>query len=125
MKSWKPRSLLASWVVWWLVLILWGIWPAIGPIWRVTRPGAKGNASVSFGDGGFSATITNGTATAWEGHISFLRLILLAGIPPLVLWLLWLRAQKKRDPDRQLLGDPARPMDVADVPSHVHTPRDR
>src|SRR4051812_31193111 len=105
MSKWKLRSLLASWVAWWLVLILWGIWPAIGPIWRVSRPDARGNASVSFGDGGFHAAITEAGGTAWQGDISFLKLVLLAGIPPIILWILWQRAQKRQDRDPDLLSE--------------------
>ena len=89
-----PRSLvrlLASWIAWWLILVAWKLGPAIPALLRVSQEGAKGSANVSFGDGGFTATITEGTTTAWEGHISFIALVLLAGVPPLILWALWLR----------------------------------
>jgi hypothetical protein len=102
-----PRSLLgllASWIGWWVVLAAWKLGPAIPAILRVSQEGAKGNANIQFGDGAFSATITEGATVAWEGHISFLTLVLLVGVPPLILWALWLRG-KNRAGDPALVGE--------------------
>src|ERR1041385_3666350 len=95
MRNWKARGLLASWVVWWIALTLWGLGPAIGPISRVSREGATGNGNISFSDGAFHASIVEAGKTSWQGDISFLKLILLAGIPPLIIWALWLRARRR------------------------------
>src|SRR4029079_14658157 len=95
-----PRSLLGlitGWVAWWVILAAWKIGPAIPAISRVSREGAKGSANVQFGDGAFSATILEGGKVTWEGHISFLALVLLVAVPPLILWALWLRSQKRAD----------------------------
>jgi hypothetical protein len=96
--------LLASWVAWWVLLAAWKLGPAVPAILRVSREGANGNANISFGDGGFSATISEGSAVTWQGHTSFLTLVLLVGIPPLILWALWLRAQKRVDAP-ELIGE--------------------
>lgn len=105
MTKWKPWALMASWAGWWVLLALWGLGSAIGPIMRVTQPDAKGSVNVSFGDGAFHATVSEGTTTAWQGDISFLKLVLLIGLPPLILWIVWLWAQKRADRDPVLLGE--------------------
>jgi hypothetical protein len=98
--------LLAGWLGWWVILAAWKLGPAIPALLRVSQEGAKGSANVSFGDGGFSATISEGTTIAWEGHISFIKLVLLVGLPPLVLWVVWLRTGRRPDaPD--LIGEGA------------------
>lgn len=112
MENWRPRTLLASWVAWWIALTLWGIGSAIPLLWRVSQEGAKGNASVSFGDGGFQATITEAGRAAWHGEISYLSLVLLVGIPPLILWALWARAQKRHAGDSDLLAAGDGPIDL-------------
>lgn len=103
----RPRSLfglLASWIGWWVVLAAWKLGPAIPVLRRVTKEGGKGSVSVNFGDGGFNATINEGTTVAWEGHISFLMLVLLVGVPPLILWALWLRGKNRPDAP-ELIGE--------------------
>jgi hypothetical protein len=111
-----PRSLpglLASWIGWWVVLAAWKLGPAVPALLRVSREGAKGSASFNFGDGGFSATITEGTTPAWEGHISVIGLVLLVAVPPLVFWALWLRG-KSRASDPALVGEgSAQPADLS------------
>ena len=95
-----PRSLfrlLASWIGWWVVLAAWKLGPAIPAILRVSKEGAKGNANVSFNDGVFGAQITEGSTVTWEGHISFIMLVLLVCVPPLILWAFWLRGKARAD----------------------------
>lgn len=96
--------LLAGWIAWWVVLVAWKLGPAIPVLLRVSGEGAKGSANVSFGDGGFSATISEGATVAWEGHVSFLMLVLLIGVPPLIIWGVWLRSGK-RSSSAPLLGE--------------------
>src|SRR4051794_31086367 len=96
--------LLAGWLGWWVILAAWKIGPALPAILRVTRPDAKGNANVAFGEKGFSATITEGSTVAWEGHITLLKLVLLITVPPLILWVLWLLTVKRPD-EPELVGD--------------------
>jgi hypothetical protein len=67
---------------------------------------------VSFGDGGFQATITEAGRAAWHGEISYLSLVLLVGIPPLILWALWARAQKRHAGDSDLLAAGDGPIDL-------------
>jgi hypothetical protein len=42
-----------------------------------------------------TATITESGRTTWTGSVSFLTLVLLVTIPPLVLWLLWLAGSSR------------------------------
>ena len=89
--------LFASWIAWWLILVAWKLGSAVPAIMRVSQEGAKGSASANYGDGGFSATITEAGKTIWEGRISLVSLVLLVGIPPLVLWGIWLRSHRPGD----------------------------
>lgn len=100
----SSSRLLATWIGWWVLLATWKLGPAIPALLRVSKEGAKGNASINFGDGGFSATIVEGGTTAWEGHISFIALVLLVGVPPLILWALWLRGKNRAD-SPELIGE--------------------
>jgi hypothetical protein len=111
MINWKPRHLLASWVAWWIVLIVWGLGPAIPAINRISKESVKSDASVNFGGGVFHAVINEAGKPAWQASVSVTRLCLLFAIPPLVLWALWLWAQRRR-PDPALLGDPAEPIET-------------
>ncbi|HEU4994946.1 MAG TPA: hypothetical protein VFT29_09000 [Gemmatimonadaceae bacterium] len=40
--------------------------------------------------------VSEGGATVWSRSIGFIPMIAAIGIPPLLLWALWLRAQRKR-----------------------------
>jgi hypothetical protein len=88
---WRPRNLLVAWSAYWVGLILVKLSPAIAAGWRLSRqPQVHGDAGVSFGDGGIGAHIAQAGQTTWAGSVSFLSLVLLIAIPPLVLWFIWL-----------------------------------
>ena len=43
-----------------------------------------------------SLVVTEGSVTAWTGDIRLLTLALLVAIPPLAIWMLWLRAHRRQ-----------------------------
>lgn len=99
MRRWRPSTLLASWVAYWAALVLFGLWPAWGAIWKATHAGTgKGDASFSFGSDMFSLVVHLNGKTIYTGSLSLLSLALLIAVPPLVLWALWL-AQRSRVAD--------------------------
>src|SRR5947209_8195338 len=112
MKIWKPRHLLIGWVAWWIALALWGVGAALPAILRATRADAKGNINVSFGDAGFSATVVEAGRTLWQGTISLGMLSLLIAVPPLLMWLFWLRLSHSRPRDASMIEESARSLDV-------------
>jgi hypothetical protein len=106
--------LLAGWIGWWAILAALLIGPAIPAILRVSDEGVKGSVSVSFGDGAFSATVSEAGKVIWEGSVSFIMLVLLAGVPPLIIWGLWLR-RRERPGSPDLIGEGA--LDAGGLPN--------
>jgi hypothetical protein len=94
LSRWRPYHLLISWCAYWLALLIVAVGPAVPAILRATgAPGNHGEINVSFGDGGFSLTVKELGQVTWHGVIGFLPAVLWMGLPPLALWLLWLRAR--------------------------------
>ena len=92
-RRWRPSLLFLAWCAYWVGLGLVKLAPAIAAAFRLSQqPHGHGNVNVSFGNGGFSATIIDGARTVWTGSISVLSLALLIAVPPLLLWLVWLAA---------------------------------
>jgi hypothetical protein len=88
---WRPRNLFYAWCVYWLGLLILKLSPAIAAGWHLSRQqNVHGDAGVSLNDGVISARIAEAGQTVWTGSISILSLVLLAALPPLVLWLVWL-----------------------------------
>ena len=90
-RRWRVHHLLLAWGAYWVGLILVTLWPAILAGWRLSKqPDGHGSAAANMGDGILTANIVDSGRTAWSGSISFLSLVLLVTVPPLVLWLIWL-----------------------------------
>jgi len=100
--EWRPGHLVAAWCVYWLGLVLWGLGPALPALWRATRPDAHGSVSASVGDGVARLTVVYQAVTTWTGQVPVGELALWVGVPPLLLWALWLRA---RSSGRRRLGE--------------------
>ena len=98
---WRAGHLLLGWCGYWLALLVALLAPMIPPLWRVTRPDAHGSVSASAGDGVLKVVFTEGASTAWTGEIRILTLTLLIGVPPLILWMLWLRAHRRAPVDKE------------------------
>jgi len=98
-------TLIASWVLYWLLLIGIKAGPAIAAIVRATQgkgPEGSSNVSLSYGDGGFTLDVTRLGASVYQGSISTLSLVLWIGVPPLLLWVAW--AVLRRREERQQAG---------------------
>ena len=91
LRRWRPSHLLFAWSAYWVGLALVTLWPAILAGWRLSRqPHGHGSVAGGLANGVITATITDSGQTTWSGSVSFLTLVLLVTIPPLILWLLWL-----------------------------------
>lgn len=98
---WRPANLLLAWCVYWIALPLLWIAPAVPILYRLSKPDQHGNASLSYGDGGFLLTVEAAGRTALTQSVSLTASVLAAAIPPLLLWALWLRASRRaRDAER-------------------------
>ncbi|MGH7654732.1 MAG: hypothetical protein ACREN6_08720 [Gemmatimonadaceae bacterium] len=93
---WKVGHLVASWVGYWAVLAAVTLAPAANALWKVSRAGAKGDASLSVGDAGVHATVSVVGVTHWEHTVSLTTLVLFIAGPPLLLWVTWLLASSGR-----------------------------
>jgi|SRR5690349_5752932 hypothetical protein len=96
LSRWRPLHLLFSWCAYWAALLIVAIGPAVPAILRATAPNAKGEINVSLGDAGFLLTVKEAGRLTWSGSVHIVTAALWIGIPPLVLWILWLRARPRR-----------------------------
>lgn len=95
LSTWRPGHLLAAWCAYWLALPLIWITPALPTLYRVSKPGAHGNASLNFGDGAFQYVVSAAGQTDITGRVGVTTALVIAAVPPLVLWALWLRATRR------------------------------
>ena len=90
---WRPIHLFVPWAAYWIALLIVGIGPAIPAILRVTAPNAHGEINAGFGDSLFSLTVKEAGQVAWTPSLHAFPLALWIGVPPLILFALWLRAR--------------------------------
>jgi hypothetical protein len=96
LRHWRPRHLLAAWVVYWILALLVAMRSGIATIWRVTTdPDAHGNISAGVTDGVFSISVSDATGTVWQSSASLMTILLWFAGPPLLLFLLWLAVRPR------------------------------
>lgn len=93
LSRWRPYQLFAAWAVYWLALLIVALGPALPAILRATREGGHGEINASFSDGVMSFTVKESAVLTWSGSVHVLSAALWLAVPPLVLWILWLRAR--------------------------------
>ena len=105
LSRWRPAHLLLSWCAYWIALPFLWLAPALPTLYRMSKPDAHGNANLSFGDQGFSFTIQEAGRVVHQQSASLMMVGFAVALPPLLLWALWLRAQRRvRDADRTRVG---------------------
>ncbi|HEY2375654.1 MAG TPA: hypothetical protein VGH98_06725 [Gemmatimonadaceae bacterium] len=95
LSRWRPAQLFLSWAAYWTALVLVSVGPAVPAILRATAPKGKGEINVSFGDGAFVLIVKEMGRITWSGSVHTLTAALWIGVPPLILWALWLRARSR------------------------------
>ena len=94
----RPRHLLLSWLGYWTGLLVATFWRTAMAIVRVSQAAdGKGNASFNIGNDHLSLSVSEAGRTLWQGTITPVAAALWLGLPPLVLWLLWLSARRQED----------------------------
>jgi hypothetical protein len=93
LSRWRPAHLLLAWTTYWLALLIVAIGPAIPAILRATAQDVHGEINVNYGNSVFTLIVKQAGQLTWSGSIHALAAALWIGIPPLVLWILWLRAR--------------------------------
>jgi len=95
LSRWRPAHLLLSWCAYWLALPFLWLAPALPTLYRMSKPDQHGSASLDFGDQGFRFVIREADRVIHQQSASLMMVGLAIAIPPLVLWALWLRAQRR------------------------------
>jgi hypothetical protein len=95
LSRWRPYQLLLAWAAYWVLLLAVTLGPALPAILRATREGGHGEINASFSDTIMSFTVKEAGQVTWTGSVHFLTATLWIALPPLALWVLWLRARSR------------------------------
>jgi hypothetical protein len=93
LSRWRPMHLLLAWATYWIALLVVALGPAVPAILRATRPNAHGEINASFNNSVFSLTVKEAGQLLWSASIHAFPLALWIGVPPLILFALWLRGR--------------------------------
>ena len=100
LRRWRAKHLLLAWVVYWVLLLIVGLSPALSLVVRaLSAPKGLGSISANVGNGVASLTVSS-TAQTWTGSVSLTALAFWIAGPPLLLWLLWLVTRREPAPER-------------------------
>ena len=104
LRRWRAKHLLLAWMVYWLLLVIVGLSPALSVIVRaLNAPKGLGSISANVGNGIASLTVSS-ASQVWTGSVSLTALALWIAGPPLLLWLVWLVTRRDpasaREPER-------------------------
>jgi hypothetical protein len=101
---WRVKTLLASWIAYWIVLFAAKFGSAVLAGWRATR--TEGSAiNVSADGSAINIAITQSGAPAWTGSEAIGPLVLWIVIPPLLIWGLWLFSTRQQRNARVTPGE--------------------
>ena len=96
---WRPYQLLLAWSGYWVLLLAVTIGPALPAILRATRStGGHGEINASVSDSALSLTVKEMGQITWTGSVHFLTAALWVALPPLALWIFWLRERSRPTP---------------------------
>jgi len=98
LSRWRPYQLLLAWTAYWVLLVAVTLGPALPAILRATREGGHGEINASFSDTVMSFTVKEAGQITWTGSVHFLTAALWVALPPLALWILWLRERSRPTP---------------------------
>jgi hypothetical protein len=129
MRKWRLRHLLFSWFAYWAGLVALKLGSGIAAAWSATRGPGDGNSRIQFdwsGESGIHLEIVRAGEKVWEGFTTLGALVGWAVIPPLILWIIWLRLgaaerSKERGLDALSPGSP----DEMQVNRNAETVRER
>jgi len=88
LRTWRWPQLVLGWTVYWILLALVMLGPAVSALWGLSRAGAHGTASFLLGDGAAALSIS-APGAVWAGKISLAALTAWIVVPPFLLWALW------------------------------------
>jgi hypothetical protein len=111
---WRPRNLFLAWCGYWIALLAVTVAKPLAAAIRLAQdPKSHGNAAISFGNGVFTANISQAGQPSWTGSVSVLTLTLLVAGPPLLLWLMWFIATSRtNNAEQTAANDQARPQEL-------------
>ena len=96
----STASLFRGWAIYWAVIALAKLGPAVAAIIRATSKGDDGTSSFSlnYGDAGFTLTVVERGTTTFAGSATLLELAAWIAGPPLIWWIVWAVRSRKREP---------------------------
>jgi hypothetical protein len=103
LSKWRLSHLLLSWVAYWVALTAIKLGPAIAAAQVATQSPGDNTSSVTLNWGtaaGITASVIHHGDTLWAGATTIAALIGWVTIPPLAIWVVWLRvssAQRARE----------------------------
>jgi hypothetical protein len=109
LSSWKPARLLAAWVVYWIGMAAVIVAPALPAAWKLMTTGTHGSTTVGIGDAGLSLSITANAVEVWSRSIPVWLLSFWIAVPPLMLWMGWLRSTRRASPRSRVNNGLAQP----------------
>jgi hypothetical protein len=95
LSKWRPAHLLLAWCTYWLALPFLWFAPALPTLYRISKPDQHGRADLGLGDHGLRFAVEQAGQLVHVQTASLTAVTLAIAVPPLVLWALWLRAQRR------------------------------
>ncbi len=96
LSQWRPWQLVTAWIGWWIAVPLVGLSRALIAVRHATTlTGEHGSVSLNVGSDGLGLTVVEAGHTTWTNSISPLAAVLVLSVPPLLLWVAWLRARSR------------------------------
>jgi hypothetical protein len=99
LSRWRPYHLLLAWSAYWILLLAVTFGPAMPAILRATRAGDnQGEINASTSGTVLSITVKEMGQITWTGSVHLLTAALWIAVPPLVIWLFWMRSRVRAMP---------------------------
>jgi hypothetical protein len=108
MRKWRLRHLLISWFAYWAAIVTVKLGSAIAAASTATSGPDDGLSSMGFNwssGAGLHLEIQRAGETLWAGTTTIAAVVGWAVIPPLILWIIWLRLAASERADDRATGE--------------------
>jgi hypothetical protein len=92
LSRWRPYQLFLAWMAYWILLFAVTLGSAVVAVLHAVS-GHNNEVNVSFSNTLFSLTVREAGRATWTGSVHLLTAALWIALPPLALWLLWIRSR--------------------------------
>lgn len=104
LRNWGPGTLAASWTAYWVALGTATLWTPVGQVLRLSKLG-EGHSSMTAGftNALLQLSMREDGNVVYSGSAHMVTIALWVAVPPLLLWVAWLRARPATENATQLL----------------------